>query len=133
MWNPTQKFRQSSIFFEKPGILPENLKIFTKSNYPTVHCFCWNFVHVSYLPMSIKGLRDLFLFCLNLELFAKIKQTGFLHTRIYTFINNSRFKQNKKSPENVCKISAKNIKLYGSRSSSKCSVFQTKNLVSWKL
>ena len=57
MWNPTQstKFRQSTIFFEKSGILSENLKTFAKSNYPTVHCFCWNFVHVSYLPMSIKG------------------------------------------------------------------------------
>ena len=26
MQNPIQKFRQSSIVFEKPGILPENLK-----------------------------------------------------------------------------------------------------------
>ena len=29
MQNPTQKFRQSSIIFEKPGILSENLKILT--------------------------------------------------------------------------------------------------------
>ena len=36
MQNPIQKFRQSSIVFEKPGILSENLKTVTSSNYPTV-------------------------------------------------------------------------------------------------
>ena len=39
MQNPKQKFRQSSIVFEKPGILPENLKTLTSSNYPTVQYF----------------------------------------------------------------------------------------------
>ena len=39
MQNTIQKFRQSSIVFEKPGILPENLKTLTSSNYPTVQYF----------------------------------------------------------------------------------------------
>ena len=39
MQNLTQKFRQSSIVFEKPGILSENLKTLTSSNYPTVQYF----------------------------------------------------------------------------------------------
>ena len=39
MQNAIQKFRQSSIVFEKPGILPENLKTLTSSNYPTVQYF----------------------------------------------------------------------------------------------
>ena len=39
MQNPTQKFRQSSIVFEKPGILSENLKTLTSSNYLTVQYF----------------------------------------------------------------------------------------------
>ena len=34
-----QKFRRSSIVFEKPGILCENLKTLTSSNYPTVQYF----------------------------------------------------------------------------------------------
>ena len=34
-----QKYRQSSIVFEKPGIFSENLKIFKSSNYPTVQYF----------------------------------------------------------------------------------------------
>ena len=36
MPNPIQKFRQSSIDFEKPGSLSENLKTLTSSTYPTV-------------------------------------------------------------------------------------------------
>ena len=39
MQNIIQKFRQSSIVLEKPGILSENLKSLTSSNYPTVQYF----------------------------------------------------------------------------------------------
>ena len=39
MQNPIQKFRQSSIVFEKPGILSENVKTLTSPNYPTVQYF----------------------------------------------------------------------------------------------
>ena len=39
MQNTKQKFRQMSIVFEKPGILFENLKTLTSSNYPTVQYF----------------------------------------------------------------------------------------------
>ena len=39
MENATQKYRQNSIVFEKLGILSENLKTLTSSNYPTVQYF----------------------------------------------------------------------------------------------
>ena len=39
MQNTMQKFRQSFIVFEKPGISSENLKTMTSSNYPTVQYF----------------------------------------------------------------------------------------------
>ena len=39
MQNAIQKFRQSSTVFEKPGILSENLKTLTSSDYPTVQYF----------------------------------------------------------------------------------------------
>ena len=39
MRNTIQKFRQSSIVFEKPDILFENLKTLTSSNYPKVQYF----------------------------------------------------------------------------------------------
>ena len=60
MQNSILKFRQSSIVFEKPGILSENLKTLTSSNYPTV--FCWNFAHVFYIPLSKKGCVEFFYF-----------------------------------------------------------------------
>ena len=55
MQNPIQKFRQSSIVFEKPSISSESLKTLTS---PTP---CWNFAHISYLPMSTKECEGLFL------------------------------------------------------------------------
>ena len=36
MQNTIQKFRQSSIVFEKPDILSKNLNTLTSSNFPTV-------------------------------------------------------------------------------------------------
>ena len=39
MQNAIQTFRQSSIVFEKAGILSENLKTLASSNYPTVQYF----------------------------------------------------------------------------------------------
>ena len=39
MQNTKQKFRQSSIVFEKQDILSENVKTLTSSNYPTVQYF----------------------------------------------------------------------------------------------
>ena len=45
MQNAIQKFRQSSIVFEKPGILSENLKTLTNSNYPRVEYFFAGTLH----------------------------------------------------------------------------------------
>ena len=39
MQNLIQKFRQSSIFFEKPGIKSEKLKTLTNSDYYRVESF----------------------------------------------------------------------------------------------
>ena len=39
MQSTMQKFRQTSIVFEKPGTLSENLKILTSSNYATGQYF----------------------------------------------------------------------------------------------
>ena len=74
MQNAMQKFRQSSIVFEKPGILPENLKTLTGSNYPAVQYF----------------LLKPWVICKNK------KRPGFYTLVFYTFINNSRSKENKK-------------------------------------
>ena len=57
MQNPMQKLKQSSMVFEKPVILYGKLKTLTNSNPTTIklNIYLWDFVHVSYLPMSTKG------------------------------------------------------------------------------
>ena len=52
MQNPIQKFRQSSIVFEKPCILSENLKTLMDSNYPRVQYFLLK-LSTSFLLTSI--------------------------------------------------------------------------------
>ena len=80
--------------------LSGKLKTLTSSNYHRVEYY---FGDVYYLPIwcSPKWCSGFFRFCLNLELFAKIKKdllfTHSLKTDqvFYIFINNSRSKQNK--------------------------------------
>ena len=62
MQNPIQKFRRSSIVFEKPGILSENLKTLTSSNYPTIQYFFAKTSHKFPTCECLqKGTRDFFL------------------------------------------------------------------------
>ena len=70
---PYRKFRQSSIVFEKTGILPEKLKTWRAPATMNFNNFCQNFADASQLPMPTKVCSGLFLFRLDLELFAKIK------------------------------------------------------------
>ena len=69
-----QKFRQNSIVFEKPGILSENLETLTSSNYPTVQYFLLKLRTRFLLTNVYKRVCGIFLFYLDLELFAKIKK-----------------------------------------------------------
>ena len=105
MQNPIQKFRQSSIVFEKPGILSENLKTLTSSNYPTVQYFLLK-LRAQFLHANVyKRVCGIFLiFFQILSYLQKLKRPGF-HTLIfYTFINNLRSKQNKKIPHTILQI-----------------------------
>ena len=74
MQNTIQKFRQSSIVFEKPGILSENLKTLTSSNYPTVQYFLLKLRTRFLLTNVYKKVCGVFLLYLDLELFSKIKK-----------------------------------------------------------
>ena len=72
MQNTKQKFRQSSIVFEKPGILSENLKTLTSSNYPTVQYFFAETSHAFSTYHCLKkgvcdfGFWEMIEVCLNL-------------------------------------------------------------------
>ena len=99
MQNTTRKFRQSSIVFEKPGILSENLKFLASSNYPTTQYFSLKLRTRFLLTNVYKRVCGVFLFYSYLKLFANIKKkTCFYTLAFYTFTNNSRSKQNLKNP-----------------------------------
>ena len=140
MQNPIQKCRQSSIVFEKPGVLSENLKTLTSSNYPTVQYILLKLCTRFLLTNVLKSVCGIFLFCLDHESLAKKKNDLVSTHSFFTVIsitqNLSKIKklphtllQTSQSRKHVQNISKK-IKLYGSCSS--FSIFQTKNLVSQK-
>ena len=74
MQNSIQKIRQSSIVFEKPAISSENVKVLTSSNYPTVQYFLLELCTRFLVTNVYKRVCGMFLFCLDLELIAKIKE-----------------------------------------------------------
>ena len=137
MQNPIQKFRQSSIVFEKPGILFENLKTQASSNYPTVQYFLLKLCTRLLLTNVYKRVRRIFLVCLVIESFAKIKNTWFLHTHFFTFLLITQDLSKIKKISNTLwqtLLSRKDMHNFSRKywSQSKFSIFQTKNLVSWK-
>ena len=99
MQNPIQKFRQSSVF-EKPGLLSENLKTLTNSNYPTGQYFLLKLRKLFLLTNVYKRMWGIFLILFRSSVICKNqKRPGFYTLVFYIFINNSRSKQNKKNPE----------------------------------
>ena len=74
MQNTIQKSRHSSIVFEKPGILSENLKTLESSNYPAVQYFLLKHCTRFLLTNVYKRVGGIFSFYLDLELLAKIKK-----------------------------------------------------------
>ena len=95
MQNAKQKFRQSSIGFEKPGILSENLKTLKSSNYPTVQYFSLKFCTRSLLNNVYKKVCGIFMIFFRSWVKKDLVSTTLV---FYTFINNSRSKWNKKNP-----------------------------------
>ena len=96
MQNPTKKFRQSSIVFEKPGILSEKSKIWGAPSTIGFNNFCWNFVHVPNLPMATKGCVGFFLILFRTSVICQNQKVPGSYILTETnFINNSRSKQNK--------------------------------------
>ena len=80
MQNTIQKFKQTSIVFEKPGIFSENLKTSTSANYPTVQCFLLKLRTRFLLTNVYKRMYGIFLFNSHFELFAKIKKKPCFYT-----------------------------------------------------
>ena len=68
-----------TIVFEQTIILSENSETLTSSNYPTVQYFLMKLCTHFLLTNVDKKESGIYLFCLHLELYAKIKETWFLH------------------------------------------------------
>ena len=95
MQNSTQKLRQNSIVFKKPGIWSENLKTLSSSNYPRVQYCLLKFPTRFLLTIVYQRVCEIFLFGLDLQLFAKIKNDlvsthSFLHLLITEDLNNTK-------------------------------------------
>ena len=104
MQNPIQKFGQSSIVFEKPGILFENLKTLTSSNYPTVQYFLLKLCTHFLLTNVYKRVCRIFCFCFFVQILSylqKLNGPGFYTLVFYIFIYNSRSRQNLKNFEHT--------------------------------
>ena len=86
MQNPAQKFRQSSIVFKKPGILSENFKTLTNSNYPIIQHILLKLRTHFLLTNVYRRVFEIFLFCLDLELFTKIKKDLVSTHSLFTFL-----------------------------------------------
>ena len=100
MQNRKQKFRQSSIAFEKPGTLSENLKNLTTSNYTTVQNFLLKLCVRFLLTNVYRRVSGIFFILFRSWVINKnVKRPGFYALVFYIFINNSRSKQNLKNPE----------------------------------
>ena len=143
MQNTMQTFRQSSIVFEEPGIFVWKFENFEELQLSYSSIFFAETSHMfSTYHCQKKGFLVFFILFRSWVICKIIKRPGFYKLFFYIFIDNSRSKQNKKKfhtlfcrhyqVEIACKLSVKNIKIYGSWSSSKFSTFQTKCLVSSK-
>ena len=83
MQNTLQKFGQSSLVFEKPGMLSENLKTLTSSNYSTVQHFLLK-LRTRFLLTNV--YRRVCGILLDLELFAKIKKDLVFTYSLFTLL-----------------------------------------------
>ena len=70
---PYKTLDNALLFSRNEVLCLKNWKLWQAPTTQEFNIFCWNFAHVSYLPMSTKGCLGFYLFCLDLELFAKIE------------------------------------------------------------
>ena len=140
MKNPIQKFKQSSIVFEKPGNLSDNLKNLTSYKYPRCQYLLLKLrTHFLLTNIYKRVFGILFYFDQILSYLKKLKIPSFYRLSFFRFLSitqdinkikeilNTLFQTllSRKRVQN----STKNIELYVGWSSTKLSIFQTSNLV----
>ena len=100
MQNAIQEFKQSSIVFEKQGILSQNLKTSNMKfkNELQISCSSMFFAGTSTYDCLKRGMWNFLNLFRSWVICKNRKKPGFYTLVFYTFINNSRSKQNKKNP-----------------------------------
>ena len=85
MQNLIKEFRQSTIVFEKPGILCENLNNLVTSNYPTLQYFLLK-LYTRFLFTNVyKIMSGIFLILFRSWVTCKNKKIWFLRNRYLHF------------------------------------------------
>ena len=72
MQNPMLTLDKVILFPINQVICLKNGKLWQAPTTIEFNIFCWNFAHVSVLPMSTNGCFGFFLFCLDLELLINL-------------------------------------------------------------
>ena len=70
---PYKTLDKALLFLRNQVFCLKNWKLWRTTTTLEFNFFCWNFAHLSYLPMSTKGCSGFFKFFLDLELVAKIE------------------------------------------------------------
>ena len=71
---PYKNLDKALLFWRNQVLCLKNWKLWWAPTTIDFNNFCWNFTHVSYLPVSTKECSRFFKFCLEVELFAKTKK-----------------------------------------------------------
>ena len=116
------------LFLRNQVFCLKNWKLWRAPTTIDFNNLCWNFADVPYLPMSTKECVGFFYFCLELELFAKIKKylvsTHSQKPGLPITWDLNKIKKIHKPcfrhwlDGNMCKISAKNSTVVGAHQSS---------------
>ena len=105
MQNTIQKFRQSSVDFEKQGILPENVKTLTSSNNPTVLYFLLKLRTRFLLTNVYKTLCGIFFYFIKILSFLQknLRRPGFctLHSFFTLLLTTQDLNKIKTIPHNL--------------------------------
>ena len=138
MHNPIWSLGKALLFWRNQVFCLRNWKLWRAPSTTEFNFFCWNFAHFFFLPMC--AYSGFFLFCLDLELFAKNRKDLVSTHSLFTFlIITQDLNEIKKILYTLLQssLSRKRVqnvtqKLYGSWNSPKFSIFQANNLVSRK-
>ena len=90
----TKNLDKALLFTRNQVFCLKNWKLWWASTTLKFNIFCWNFAHVSYLPISTKGCSCSFILVTTWVICKNKKMPGSYTLVFYILINNSRSKQN---------------------------------------